>query len=185
MNTDPSPNMFRRFSYLHLRRLLYLHDELSFLEERLDEADYAEKIATNPMSRRFDSNQERQQVMTEIKAKLNEYGMLSIDVSLTRCSNEHVGEDKCLKNYHIIYNFKSATQRHIGTFRGWYNSQNPVVGQEANLFRDPNDLFEMKLDHSDHASLQETITRLAVNTTKYTWAKWVGFLYLKLAVNLG
>ena len=74
MNADPGMNMFRRFSYLHLRQLLYMQEELCCLEDRLNEIDLEDKDRVNVMSRRFDTNTERHNLMTEIKVKLGEYG---------------------------------------------------------------------------------------------------------------
>lgn len=76
MNSDPGLNMFRRFSYLHLRQLLYMQEQLATLEQRLYQIDGSDTIEINPMSRRFDRNKERQETMAEIKVALLEYGQI-------------------------------------------------------------------------------------------------------------
>ncbi|RYO89293.1 hypothetical protein DL766_000930 [Monosporascus sp. MC13-8B] len=73
--------IFRRFSSLSARNLLYLQDELMELEARLQKIDLAESLngsaqeLWNLHSRREDANQHRKSIMKEIRTKLNEYQM--------------------------------------------------------------------------------------------------------------
>lgn len=74
MKSDPETNIFRRFDYLHLRQLLHSQEELSMLEESLHKIDTAELTETNNMSRRYDTNEERKNLMHQIRERLSEYG---------------------------------------------------------------------------------------------------------------
>lgn len=74
MKSDPETNIFRRFDYLHLRQLLHSQEELSMLEESLHKIDTAEPTEINNMSRRYDTNDERKNLMHQIKDRLFEYG---------------------------------------------------------------------------------------------------------------
>ncbi|UKZ82730.1 hypothetical protein TrVFT333_010526 [Trichoderma virens FT-333] len=79
IGSDKDFFIFRRFSALSARNLLYLQDELLELESRLQEIDLKESLSQsqqdlwNLHSRREDSNQSRKALMKEIRIKLQEY----------------------------------------------------------------------------------------------------------------
>lgn len=82
IGSDKDFFIFRRFSTLSARNLLYLQDELLELETRLRDIDLKESLRGtqqdlwNLHSRREDSNQARKTLMKEIRIKLQEYSML-------------------------------------------------------------------------------------------------------------
>jgi hypothetical protein len=78
MSSDPGFTMFRKFSYLHIRQLLFMQEELTLLERRLYDIDVAEAGEVNPMTRRCDNNAERRSIMADIKIKLREYGLAGV-----------------------------------------------------------------------------------------------------------
>lgn len=79
MSSDRVFTVFRRFDTLSVRSLLYLQDELSHLESRLNAVDQADRNQGTPAalwrlhSRRDDDNAERIALMAEIREKLKEY----------------------------------------------------------------------------------------------------------------
>lgn len=82
MASDRIFAVFRRFDTLSIRSLLYLQDEISQLESRLNTVDQADRNQGTPIalwrlhSRRDDDNPERIALMEEIRAKLKEYRTL-------------------------------------------------------------------------------------------------------------
>jgi len=90
-SSEQNFSLYRAFSYLHSRILLDLQDEITSLEQELDEIDWDDhdEDRTRLMSRDFDKAQpdgegaprSRRVVLREIKAKLMEYGMHSYSSS--------------------------------------------------------------------------------------------------------
>ncbi|KAI9375181.1 hypothetical protein BJX61DRAFT_495145 [Aspergillus egyptiacus] len=73
MQSDAGFGILRRFNYLHLRKLLYMQEELTLLETQLHAVDNSELDDLNNMTRREDNNEERKMLMAEIQTKLLEY----------------------------------------------------------------------------------------------------------------
>ena len=77
---DPCFLMYRKFGWLHNRLLLHLQDELSVLEEELEDFDKDEAINSRLVyqrSRRKDElrpDSKRRIMLEVIKEKLEEYG---------------------------------------------------------------------------------------------------------------
>ena len=77
---DPSFLIYRKFGWLHNRLLLHLQDEVQVLENNLLSFDKFEAIRGDPrfqQSCRLDNgrqNSKRRVMLTDIKAKLDEYG---------------------------------------------------------------------------------------------------------------
>lgn len=80
IGSDKDFFIFRRFSNLSARNLLYLQDELLELEAKLMEVDLQESSNGSPQglynlhTRREDKNESRKTLMKDIKSKLQEYG---------------------------------------------------------------------------------------------------------------
>ena len=76
---DPSFLIYRKFGWLHNRFLLHLQDELQVLENNLLSFDKFEATRGNPrfqQSCRLDNgrqNSKRRAMLTDIKAKLDEF----------------------------------------------------------------------------------------------------------------
>ena len=86
LSSEHNFSLYRAFGYLHSRVLLDLQDEISTLEKELDRADifdYANGHENRLSSRRRDQvdaqnlgiERSRRHIMSDIRAKLNEYGM--------------------------------------------------------------------------------------------------------------
>ena len=78
MNTDTSFSMFRRFGEMRTRLLLIQQDELVELEEELGRLDQDEATEHFLTSRRADRNEQRRQLMSQIRVKLKAYGVLPV-----------------------------------------------------------------------------------------------------------
>lgn len=74
ISSTPSFFAFRRFSRLRARLLLIKQDRLSALEERLDEIDEEEKSPIFLGMSRIDNNADRQDILKDIEAGLEDYG---------------------------------------------------------------------------------------------------------------
>jgi hypothetical protein len=79
MSSDKVFSIFRRFDNLSTRNLLFLQDELCELEEKLSDIDKADlESGTHDRlvslhSRRYDANDARKVIMSQLKAKIGEY----------------------------------------------------------------------------------------------------------------
>jgi hypothetical protein len=74
MASHPSFHIFRRFSHVRVRLLLYKQDRLSVLEKKLEAIDCDESRPMFLGTTRLDRNVERAQVMAEIESALATYG---------------------------------------------------------------------------------------------------------------
>lgn len=77
LNLDDNFSVLKRFDYLHMRNLLDLQDQLSELEDTLNRYDDAERVQLHLSSRRQDANQERRDLLTRIRERLEIYGKIS------------------------------------------------------------------------------------------------------------
>lgn len=77
LSSDDDFCNFRRFDKLNIRTILFLQDEISQLEERLDDIDtkYSKREAPdqNNGSFRKDTVQERADLLSQIRDRLEEY----------------------------------------------------------------------------------------------------------------
>lgn len=71
--------IFRRFNRLRARLLLLKQDQLSILENELDQIDQQEKAPIFLGKSRIDRNAERLSVMSRIESALVDYGMDLLD----------------------------------------------------------------------------------------------------------
>ncbi|KAK6450634.1 hypothetical protein FP744_10006884 [Trichoderma asperellum] len=79
LNSDKSFQVWRRFSTLRTRLLLLKQDELSRLEEQLENID-AEDERSFPIflgNNREDTNQDRKEILKKIDIALNDYGIIN------------------------------------------------------------------------------------------------------------
>lgn len=94
---DPSFTIYRKFGWLHNRALLHLQDELSELEQELqdlDRYDFADGDPTRLISRRHDYGiigaekpSERRELIRCINTKLKEYGPRLDPMSISQGHN--------------------------------------------------------------------------------------------------
>jgi hypothetical protein len=93
--SDHNFMIYRSFSYLHARCLLYIQDELACLERTLDKLDEAEARDSNiRVRKRLKArckddweNGQRKQLVTAIKRKLDEYGAFPSSPTMLTLSN--------------------------------------------------------------------------------------------------
>lgn len=81
-DSDAAFTMFRQFKMLHCRLLLLNQEELCSLEEKLHQVDVADRTQLHLSSRTHDANLERQNLLSEIRDKLRQYGSFSKEDSL-------------------------------------------------------------------------------------------------------
>lgn len=74
----------RRFNRLRARLLLLKQDKLSILEERLDQIDAQEASPLFLGKSRYDANMDRLSLLTEIEARLADYGEFKTDCLTSR-----------------------------------------------------------------------------------------------------
>lgn len=71
-------HIFRRFAVLRVRLMLHKQDQLSALEQQLQQVDREESKLLFLGSMRLDKNSERKQLFNEIDVALAEYGRLIV-----------------------------------------------------------------------------------------------------------
>ncbi|UKZ65394.1 uncharacterized protein TrAtP1_006587 [Trichoderma atroviride] len=121
--SNKSFQVWRRFSVLRSRLLLLKQDELSQLEEQLEDID-ARDANILPIflgSNRIDQNEERKRVLKRIDSALGEY-------------------DSFLARQHQVFMSDTAQDRSISNLQNWHrNNGSLAVDERAYLSRD--DLF--------------------------------------------
>lgn len=124
LSGDKEFTMFRSFSRLHARLLLHKQDELTELEQRLDQLDHADskvdsyRLLTN---RHISGDTERRALLREIEIKLNEYNNL-LDSLMTHQERPEPEESQ------------------IQSVRNWVDGKRPVVYSETTFLNDWSDL---------------------------------------------
>ena len=85
LNIDQNFTVFKRFDSLHLRVLLEQQDRLCELQQQLEDCDDVETIQVNLSNRRQDSNLVRRDILRQVKAELELYGMQANNKPHARC----------------------------------------------------------------------------------------------------
>lgn len=78
LTAHPALHNFRRFTRVRMRLLLLKQDEISVLEEKLDQIDEAEGRALLLGCSRLDENDERRLVVKKLHSSLAEYGNMRL-----------------------------------------------------------------------------------------------------------
>ncbi|CAG1982738.1 unnamed protein product [Fusarium graminearum] len=128
MSADKDFTMFRSFSRLHTRLLLHKQDELTELEQRLDELDQADsKVAPYLLitNRDVSGDTERRALLGEIEIKLNEYNKLL----------------EALMNHQER---PEPNEAQIRSVRNWVDGKRPIVYSETTFLNDRSDLKRSK-----------------------------------------
>lgn len=128
MSADKDFTMFRSFSRLHTRLLLHKQDELTELEQRLDELDQADsKVAPYLLitNRDVSGDTERRALLSEIEIKLNEYNKLL----------------EALMNHQER---PEPNEAQIRSVRNWVDGKRPIVYSETTFLNDRSDLKRSK-----------------------------------------
>ncbi|KAF2174453.1 hypothetical protein K469DRAFT_756731, partial [Zopfia rhizophila CBS 207.26] len=117
--------IFRKFSTLNARNLLYLQAELTDLESRLLEIDIKVDRANNgnvilSSWPRFAENEERRTVVENIKKTLEAYTVLTF------------ARDTALLQYNQVLNLNAPTPMHMEGIRTWARYNNPISDLSKN-----------------------------------------------------
>ncbi|KAI9787484.1 MAG: hypothetical protein M1839_000013 [Geoglossum umbratile] len=131
--SDHNFMIYRSFSYLHARCLLYIQDELACLEHKLDKLDEAEakdpntKVRKRLKARCVDDweNGQRKGLVTAIKRKLDEY-------------------DDLLIRAKTLVSFQHPSSRDYKSVRTWFDNQQPLVGKEREYIECKEDLVTLR-----------------------------------------
>ncbi|KAK0701330.1 hypothetical protein B0H67DRAFT_595851 [Lasiosphaeris hirsuta] len=141
LKLDRSFSVWKRFDYLHVRNLLSLQDELVELEERLNLLDNIEVVQLNLSSRRQDANQDRADLLAEIRLKIEQY-------------------DKSLLAYNQLICLPEPQARHRQSIAHWVYGNKPLVRSESACFLgslQDNDFLTLSPPEDDHAILEEVL----------------------------
>ncbi|UKZ90843.1 uncharacterized protein TrAFT101_005842 [Trichoderma asperellum] len=125
LNSDKSFQVWRRFSTLRTRLLLLKQDELSRLEEQLENID-AEDEELFPIflgNNREDTNQDRKEILKKIDIALNDY-------------------DSFLKRQYRTFNLESSRDRAISSLRNWHDNNKSLASEEIK-YLNRRDLFTL------------------------------------------
>ncbi|KAL9479977.1 hypothetical protein ACSS6W_004763 [Trichoderma asperelloides] len=125
LNSDKSFQVWRRFSTLRTRLLLLKQDELSRLEEQLENID-AEDERSFPIflgNNREDNNQDRKEILKKIDIALNDY-------------------DSFLKRQYRTFNLEPSRDRAISSLRNWHDNNKSLASEEIK-YLNRRDLFTL------------------------------------------
>lgn len=78
INSDLDFMLFRGFGQLHARVLLQKQDEITEIEQQLNELDKIEANAFSLRSRRMDTSVERRKLVADAEQKLLDYSITSV-----------------------------------------------------------------------------------------------------------
>ncbi|KAK0621796.1 hypothetical protein B0T17DRAFT_618198 [Bombardia bombarda] len=120
ISSHPDFHVFRRFSAVRARLLLYKQDRLTVLEQQLADLDKKEKRELFRASFRMDENKDRRRLMGEIDNALSEY-------------------DDLMSRNEKALSMKSTSARHATSLKNW-------VKDDKNVFRDETTYLDY---HSD------------------------------------
>ncbi|KAF1948150.1 hypothetical protein CC80DRAFT_498400 [Byssothecium circinans] len=157
IGSDADFFVFRRFSSLAARHLLYLQDQLAELEERLNAVDLAESRNSNQQalwnlhSRRKDSNQERKKIMEELGPLLKKY-------------------QDALQTQSVVLSLSAPSEHVVDSLAHWTDGIKPVAEAESHFLNDRKDLVALSRDQSSNELLDSYLER-----------NWYGYFVKKQA----
>ncbi|KAL6832048.1 hypothetical protein V8C40DRAFT_237730 [Trichoderma camerunense] len=146
IGSDKDFFIFRRFSALSARNLLYLQDELMELESRLQEIDFKESLSGsqqdlwNLHSRREDSNQSRKALMKEIRIKLQEY-------------------ENAVKSQVFMLALEPAPSIHVESVANWVDGTKPTTETESHFLDEKEDLVSLSGGHASKEMLEQYLEK--------------------------
>ncbi|RYP92954.1 hypothetical protein DL770_000914 [Monosporascus sp. CRB-9-2] len=132
-------HIYRRFSYLRTRLLLYKQDNLSVLQERLEDVDRSATIGLRLGSHRRDNNEQRKTLIKEIDVALADY-------------------DSMLERDHRMLAYERAKSRAVTSLRDWIEGAGSISREETKYLSQLDDLLQIAM-LDDSASLNIRISR--------------------------
>ena len=146
-------SIYRGFGYLHSRVLLQMQDELRCLEEGLAELDNRIDVSEDRRKltcREFDSHQarrenkpsEHEQIMSNIKEKLVQYGTNNIDTYEDTADNQFI--DKFLMKARKLNTFQRPSNRDYRNVRTWFWNAKPLIQKEEAYILRKEDLLTIR-----------------------------------------
>lgn len=126
MASHYSLHIYRRFSYLRTRLLLFKQDNLSVLQERLEDVDRSEDIGLRLGSHRRDNNEERKTLIKEIDVALADY-------------------DSMLERDHRMLSYERAKSRAVTSLRNWVEGAGSISREETKYLSQRDDLLQIAM----------------------------------------
>ncbi|KAF2195567.1 hypothetical protein K469DRAFT_649652 [Zopfia rhizophila CBS 207.26] len=133
---DDSFHLCRRFSNLRARLLLTKQDEISELEEQLEQIDREETVVPFLASIRHDNNNKRRDVLSRI------------DTALTRY-------DALVERNHKMLSYRAAGLRHVVSLQNWVNNNACLARAETAYLTYSNDLLSVAPSHDGASERME------------------------------
>ena len=142
VNSDSNTHLYRRFGYARNRLLLYVQDEILYLEERLAELDAAdvEREPYHLNSRRWDEEQSpaRKLLIAKLKSKMKEYDdmllrehqLLKVEAAKPKTHRnyfDYIWNEKplCEEEYRFVYQQDDFLDLGADSERSWHE---PMIG---------------------------------------------------------
>ncbi|KAL8746032.1 MAG: hypothetical protein Q9190_001899 [Brigantiaea leucoxantha] len=163
---DAEAAIYRRYSHLSTRSLLYLQSELHGLESQLQDLDRedvknrddeeAQKAAREWRYFSGDQNsraRERKALLDKISSKVREYRAISLlrAPSLYRIGTDVDVQDKALLLENRVLALSRPSSRTLQAFKRWFGLTGvPVLwGRDEHIFDDTDDLIALGLEDTD------------------------------------
>lgn len=176
--TYPQLGIYRRFSILNARNLLYLQAELVELETELDECTKEDSKSGDPskrlnntnwyyLSRRKEGLPDSQwRTMLRLREKLDEYSMMSSSIRLWVIS--HLHRDRCLFQQRELAKFNQPEAGNLEFVNDWLadakHGNLALGGLDRNIWKQGKDLLVVKpdglVDDSFTRALRKPVTAL-------------------------
>jgi hypothetical protein len=120
--------------------LLLKQDKLSVLEHELDKVDQQEKSLLFLGTTRYDGNEDRLKLLSEIDTCLADYGQMRYGVF---CYCLILQTDQFVERTQRSLSFGRAEERNIQSLRNWLDGNGCLSRQEAEFLRNPKDLVSL------------------------------------------
>lgn len=128
--------VFRRFSSVRARLLLYKQDIITQLESELEQVDRDESQPLFHGSRRRDINAGRRAILIQLDAAVSEFG-LHFRVSTVFFSTDSMSLDALVARTRETLSLRSPGQREIRSLRDWIGASGCISREESRyLWRD-------------------------------------------------
>ncbi|KAK8061059.1 hypothetical protein PG997_015280, partial [Apiospora hydei] len=124
LNAHPALHNFRRFTRVRMRLLLLKQDEITVLEEKLDQIDDAEARELNLGCARLDNSEERLQVVDKLRSSLAEY-------------------DEMLQHGHRTLSLPKSSEREVQNLKDWTAGTCCISRQETDYLERSDDLANL------------------------------------------
>lgn len=138
---DKDFTVFKRFNYLHTRTLLELQDQLAKLETQLNDCDDTDRVELGLRNRRHDSNQERRDLLEQIRTRLQIY-------------------DKAVLDFNNMLRLPEAQHMQCQSVHNWVVGNKPLVRSESSCYLaclESEDYVVLGQDESEKAGMESLI----------------------------